>query len=72
MVLHASLIKCPSTAHIDCINSNITVLNNIASLLIVKGTLRQGDILKPLPFSFFLVSLLSLLCILVRITIQMF
>ena len=72
MVLHALLISCPSTAHIDCINSNITVLNNTASLIIVKGTLRQGDILKPLPFSFYFVSLLSFLCILVRITIQMF
>ena len=33
--------------------------------------LRQGDILKPLPFSFYFISQLSLLCILVRLTIQM-
>ena len=72
MVLQALVISCPSTAHIDCINSNITVLNNTASLILVKRTLRQGDTLKPLPFSFYFVSLLSLLCILVRITIRMF
>ena len=70
MVLHALLVSCRSPAHIDCINSNITVLNNTSSLVLVKRTLRQGDILKPLPFSFYFVSLLSLLYILVRI--QMF
>ena len=59
MVLHALVISCPSTAHIDYINSNITVLNNTASL-IVKRTLPQDDILKPSPFSFYFVSLLSL------------
>ena len=47
-------------------------LNDTASLILVKRTLRQGDILKPLPFSFYFVSLLSLLCSLVRITIEMF
>ena len=71
MVLHALVISCPSRAHIDCINSNITVINNTASL-IVKRTLPQGDILKPSPFSFYFVSLLSLLRILVKMTIQMF
>ena len=58
MDLHAFLISCPSTAHIDCINSNITVKNNTASLILVKRTLRQGDTLKPLPFSFYFVSFL--------------
>ena len=71
MVLRALVISCPSTGHIDCINSNITVLNNTASF-IVKRILPQGDTLKPSPFSFYLVSLLSLLCILVKMTIQMF
>ena len=72
MVLHALLISFLSTAHRDSININITVLNNTYFLILVRGTLRQGDILTPLPFSFYFVSLLSLLCILARITIQMF
>ena len=53
-------ISCPSTAHKDCINSHITVLNNTAFLIRVKRTLRQGDILKPFVFSFYFVSLLFL------------
>ena len=72
MVLHALLISCPSTAHIDCINTDITVLNNTASLIIVKGTLRQGDILKPLLFHFILFIFYLFCVFLVRITIQMF
>ena len=66
------LISFPSTAHIDCIDSNITILNNTAFPILVKRTLRQGDILKPFPFSFYFLSLLSLFCILGRITIHMF
>ena len=53
------LISFPYTAHIDCIDSNITILNNTAFPILVKRTLRQGDILKPLQFSFYFVSLLS-------------
>ena len=67
MFLHALLIICSTAAHIDCINSNITVLNNTAFLILVERTLWQGDILKPLiPLSFYHVSLLSLSCILVN------
>ena len=53
------LISFPSTAHIDCIDSNITILNNTAFPIIVKRTLLQGDILQPLPFSFYFVSFIS-------------
>ena len=72
MVLHALLINFPSTAHTDCIDSNITILNNTAFPILVKRTLRQGDILTPLPLSFYFVSLFPLFCILGKITIQMF
>ena len=55
-VLHALLISFPSTVHVDGINSNITVLNNILFLILVRRTFRQGDILKPLRFSFYFIS----------------
>ena len=37
MVLHALLIDVPSTAHIDCISSNIAFLNNTAFSFLSEG-----------------------------------
>ena len=61
--LNGLLLSFASTGHIDCINSNMSVLNHTAFLILVKRTLQKGEILKLLQLSFCFVSFLSLVCI---------